>query len=50
MLLKVALALSLGSLGLFVLHYLRESEEDEVMLTQEIREQLATLRQHLFSA
>jgi hypothetical protein len=48
MLLKVTLALALGSLGMLILHRLRESE-DEVSLERKVEAQLQALREHLFS-
>jgi len=47
MLLKVTLALALGSLGILILHRLRESE-DEVSLERKVEAQLQALREHLF--
>jgi hypothetical protein len=47
MLLKVTLALALGSLGMLILHRLRESE-DEVSLERKVEAQLQALREHLF--
>jgi hypothetical protein len=47
MLLKVTLALALGSLGVLILHHLRESE-DEVSLERKVEAQLQALREHLF--
>jgi hypothetical protein len=47
MLLKVTLALALGSLGMLILHRLRESE-DEVSLELKVEAQLRALREHLF--
>jgi hypothetical protein len=47
MLLKVTLALALGSLGVLILHHLRESE-DEAILERKVETQLQALREHLF--
>jgi hypothetical protein len=47
MLLKVTLALALGSLGMLIFHRLRESE-DEVSLERKVEAQLQALREHLF--
>jgi hypothetical protein len=47
MLLKITLALALGSLGVLVLHRLRESE-DEAILERKVEAQLQALREHLF--
>jgi hypothetical protein len=47
MLLKVTLALALGSLGMLILHRLSESE-DEVSLERKVEAQLQALREHLF--
>ncbi len=47
MLLKITLALALGSLGMLILHRLRESE-DEVALERKVEAQLQALREHLF--
>ena len=47
MLLKVTLVLALGSLGVLLLHRLRESE-DEVSLERKVEAQLQALREHLF--
>ena len=48
MLLKVTLALALGSLGMLILHRLRESEDDEVSLERKVEAQQQALREHLF--
>jgi hypothetical protein len=47
MLLKITLALTLGSLGVLILHRLRESE-DEAILERKVEAQLQALREHLF--
>ena len=47
MLLKITLALALGSLGVLILHRLRESE-DEAILERKVEAQLRALREHLF--
>jgi hypothetical protein len=47
MLLKITLALALGSLGVLILHRLRESE-DEAILERKVEAQLQALREHLF--
>ena len=47
MILKVALALAVGSLCLMVLSHRSESQ-DEVGLEREVEARLQTLREHLF--
>jgi hypothetical protein len=48
MLLKITLALALGSLGVLILHRLRESEDEEAILERKVEAQLQALRDHLF--
>jgi hypothetical protein len=49
MLLKLALALALGSIGLFTIGQLSNGDDERLQLEATIESQLKALREHLFT-